>query len=71
MDEVCSTSYVAERLGINRQSAARLVRDGRIPAVRVGRTWVVRVADLEEFAKTYAPGAGRPSKRWRRRERST
>jgi excisionase family DNA binding protein len=39
----------ASALGVSRGSAYAAVRDGSIPAVRIGRRWVVPVAALEEL----------------------
>ena len=53
-----STSTVAQRLGIHRVNAAALVRSGKLPAVKVGRTWVIDARDLDAFAETYTKGPG-------------
>lgn len=57
-----STTGVARRLGIHPVSVARLIRQGRLPAEKVGNTWVVREADLEAFARGYRARRGRPPK---------
>ena len=43
---------VAERLAISRALAYRLVKDGRIPAARVGGSWRVDRAALEALFST-------------------
>lgn len=58
-----STTGVAKRLGIHPVSVARIIREGRLPAEKVGHTWVVREADLEAFAQGYRARPGRPPKR--------
>jgi excisionase family DNA binding protein len=40
---------VAERLDIGRSTAYRLVREGKIPTVRIGSELRVRVKDLETY----------------------
>ena len=57
--DVCPTSEAARRLGIHHRSVSRLIRAGRLRAVKVGRTWVVRPDDLEELAKAYEGRRGR------------
>ncbi len=39
----------ARVLGISRKLAYRLARDGRLPAVRLGRRWVISRAALERL----------------------
>ena len=55
-----STRDAATRLGITTRRVVALIRAGRLPALRVGRTWVIREADLE-LVKERRPG--RPSNR--------
>ena len=62
ISRLVSTNEVAKRLGIHRVNAAALVRSGRLPAVKVGKTWVVASADLERLAKNYVKGPGPQSK---------
>ena len=42
---------VARYLGVSTKTVYRLVSRGEIEAVRVGRLWRFRPADLEEFVK--------------------
>lgn len=44
-------------------SVARIVREGRLSAVKVGNTWVVTEADLEAFARGHRARRGRPPRR--------
>jgi len=66
--KLLSTSEAAERLGVSSSRVRRLVADGRLPAVRVGKTWVIREGDLR-FVADRRPGwpKGRPRKRRKRR----
>lgn len=41
----------AKALGVGRDSAYQLVREGRLRAVRVGRRLLVPVAELDEFIR--------------------
>ena len=49
--EYLSTAQVAERLGISRTRVLVLIYQGRLPALKVGRDWMILSKDLEEFAK--------------------
>jgi len=55
-----STAQVAEVLGVHRVSVAMIVRQGRLPAIKVANRWIVRRGDLDEFAKDYQAKQGRP-----------
>lgn len=57
------TAEAARRLGIHPVSVARLIREGRLPAEKVGKTWVVTEADLEAFARGYRARRGRSPRR--------
>lgn len=62
MPRLLSTAEVAQQLGIHHYSVCRVIRDGRLPAQKIGRTWVVREEDVEELARGYVPSRGRPRK---------
>jgi MerR family transcriptional regulator, light-induced transcriptional regulator len=66
---------VAAELGVHYMTAYRYVRTGRLPARRVGTGWVIRTADLEEFANQLlqiVPGVEHTSAgNWRERLRLT
>ena len=58
MDEpLLTVPQAAARLGLHRSRVFRLVRDGRLPAERHGRDWLIRESDLDAFAaKPRKPG---------------
>jgi excisionase family DNA binding protein len=56
-----SVSQAAERLGVSDRRLRVLLAEGRIPAQRVGRQWVVDTIDLARHQGTRA--AGRPLSR--------
>jgi excisionase family DNA binding protein len=60
-DPLIDTNEAAERLGISRRHAWSLVRDGKLPAQKVGRTYVIKLSDLK-LVET-RPKVGRPSKK--------
>ena len=55
-----ATGEVAKVLGIAAMSASRLIKQGRLPAIKVGRFYVVPREAVEKFAGTYQPKVGRP-----------
>jgi len=54
-----TTHEVADRLGINARSVARLIQQGRLVATKRGRDWFIEEIEVERFAKARKP-AGRP-----------
>lgn len=59
-----TTPQVAARLGMTRAGVLKAIKDGRLPAEKVGRDWLVEEADLAVVA---APSRlGRPRKGTRR-----
>jgi excisionase family DNA binding protein len=76
MDEsFLTTEEVLDYLQVNLRTVYRLIKAGKIPAVRVGRQWRFRKRDIDAWlesqrprnaraapapARTSAPGAGRP-----------
>jgi excisionase family DNA binding protein len=58
-DELLSTAEVGKRLGVTRQRVLELITEGRLPARKVGRAYIVRAGDVDtlEFHKV-----GRPPK---------
>lgn len=56
-EQLMSTSDVALRLSITRQTASRYCREGRIPSIQLGNQFRVRPNDLEKFItrSSYTP----------------
>lgn len=48
---------VSRRLGIHPESVRRLIRDGKLPAIKFGNKWLVDKTALDQFASGYD---GRP-----------
>lgn len=59
LDSYLGMDQVSYRLAIHVESARRLVRRGRLPALRVGNKWLVRRDVLEAFAQRYDSRRGR------------
>ncbi len=48
-DVFLTTEEVLRLLRVNARTVYRLIRDGDLPAVRVGRQWRIRRRDLDRF----------------------
>ncbi|HZL06075.1 MAG TPA: helix-turn-helix domain-containing protein [Coriobacteriia bacterium] len=49
MDELLDIAAVAQYLGVSERTVYNKVRSGDLPAIKVGRLWRVRAADLEAW----------------------
>ena len=60
-DEVfLTTEEVLEYLQVNLRTVYRLIKAGKIPAVRVGRQWRFRKRDIDAWLETQRPRADQP-----------
>jgi excisionase family DNA binding protein len=60
MDDVfLTTAEVLEYLQVNLRTVYRLLKAGRLPAVRVGRQWRFRKADVDAWLASQRPGPDR------------
>lgn len=50
-DELLTVEEVSERLGVGRVTVYRWCREGRLPCLKVGRSWRVRHEALEDFLR--------------------
>jgi len=55
MDTYVSSLEAATVLAIQ-----KLLKAGKLRGEKIANRWLIRRADLEEFAKTYEPKVGRP-----------
>lgn len=60
MEKLLSVAEAAEKLGVHRTRVNQLIDSGDLPATRIGRSFVVREADLEKVKDR--PSPGRPPK---------
>jgi excisionase family DNA binding protein len=60
MEKLFSVAEVAARLGLHRTRINQLIRGGSLPASRIGRSYVIREADLDLVKERGSPG--RPPK---------
>ena len=51
-DELCTVETAAAHLQVHRKTVLRYIRDGRLPATRIGKAYRIRRADLDTFAGT-------------------
>jgi len=58
LEAYAGVEEVAERLGIHPESVRRLIRQGKLPAIKFGNKWLVDKAILEQFASHYDPRPG-------------
>jgi len=47
-----------ERLHIHPESVRRLIRQGKLPAIKFGNKWLVEKSMLEQYASGYDPRPG-------------
>jgi excisionase family DNA binding protein len=58
-DAFLTTEEVLDYLQVNLRTVYRLIKAGKIPAVRVGRQWRFRKRDIDVWLETQQPRAGR------------
>ena len=59
-DSFLTTEEVLEYLQVNLRTVYRLIKAGKIPAVRVGRQWRFRKRDIDAWLESQRPRGGRP-----------
>ena len=47
-----TTHQAADRLSITHSLVCKYIRDGRLPAAKFGKSWVIQESDLDTFAST-------------------
>ena len=58
MDELLDITSVARYLGVSERTVYNKVRSGDLPAVKVGRLWRIRAADLEAWLRRTSRSTG-------------
>lgn len=56
-----TTTEAAAFLGVNNSRIRQFIGEGRLPAIRFGKSWALDRKDVEEFARQTRP-TGRPPK---------
>ena len=60
--EFCTVAFAAERLGLHPKTVLRFIRNGRLKATKIGKSYRIRRADLDAFAGLEkAPEPAEPS----------
>lgn len=59
LNNLLNVLQASRRLGIHPDTVKRLIYQERLPAVKVGNTWLIERDKLEAFAKAYQPKRGR------------
>ena len=58
-EKLLSVKESAEKLGVNRQRVQTLITEGRLPAQKIGNSYVIKESDLALVADS---NVGRPPK---------
>ena len=58
LDNYAGVDLVSDRLNIHPESVRRLIRQGKLPAIKFGNKWLVEKSTLEQFASRYDPRPG-------------
>lgn len=58
LDQYADVLEVSKRLNIHPESVRRLVRQGKLPAIKFGNKWLVERSTLEQYASRYDPRPG-------------
>lgn len=58
LSQYVGVKQVSERLRIHPESVRRLIRQGKLPAIKFGNKWLVEVSTLEQYASRYDPRPG-------------
>ena len=58
LDSYADVDEVSRRLNIHPESVRRLIRQGKLPAIKFGNKWLVEAAILEQFSSRYDPRPG-------------
>ena len=57
-EKYADVADVAKRLRIHPESVRRLIRQGKLPAIKFGNKWLVDKVVLEQYANRYDPRPG-------------
>lgn len=63
LNNLVNVLEASHRLGIHPDTVKRLIYRGKLPAVKVGNTWLIDKDELNLFASTYTGKRGAPKKR--------
>lgn len=58
-----TSAEVATALGVRQDTITRMAREGRLPAEKVAKTWLIPRWFVEDMAKSYEGHRGRPRRK--------
>ncbi len=58
--KLVATSEAAARLNVHHKTVARLMRLGKLPAVKIANRWLIQESDFNTFGESYVSKKGRP-----------
>jgi excisionase family DNA binding protein len=58
LDNYAGVEEISDRLNIHPESVRRLIRQGKLPAIKFGNKWLVEKSTLEQYARRYDPRPG-------------
>ncbi len=58
LDNYAGVHDISKRLNVHPESVRRLIRQGKLPAIKFGNKWLVEKSTLEQFASRYDPRPG-------------
>jgi excisionase family DNA binding protein len=58
LESYAGVNEAADRLNIHPESVRRLIRQGKLPAIKFGNKWLLEKSSLEQFAGYYDPRPG-------------
>jgi excisionase family DNA binding protein len=58
LEQYVGVDDVSKRLKIHPESVRRLIRQGKLPAIKFGNKWLIERATLEQYASHYDPRPG-------------
>lgn len=58
LENYAGVAEVSKRLNIHPESVRRLIRQGKLPAIKFGNKWLVEKATLDQYASRYDPRPG-------------
>ena len=59
-ERIIKTEAAADRMGVTPDAVVKWIKKGQLPAVKVGRDWLIEENDLQKVVDR--PGPGRPKK---------
>lgn len=62
LDSYVDALEIARNLKVHPETVRRLIREGKLPAIKFGNKWIIEKDQLSAFAQGYIGCRGRPDK---------